>query len=295
MRSLQLGQLRIFQVVAQSQTFTAAAEALGRSQPAISMQVRALEREFGVPLVEVTHRRVRLTVAGEELLRHADRVLAGIEGLDRAMALMRGGGGPVRIGASATPSSYLLPYRLAGFVREYPSVQIKLSVENPAALHELLDSGAIDVAVAMGNLDAAPWQGAFEIGNLGLDEMRVVLPAGDSRAGRDWRIAELGAAPLVLRESESHTRLVLQRALGYEPRPVMELASNEAVKRAVAAGLGVAVLSQMSVAWEVDAGRLSEATCPDLGGPRRVYSYRRLRHRRLPIEDALWQALHAAI
>jgi DNA-binding transcriptional LysR family regulator len=291
---LQLGQLRVFQVVARSQTFTAAAEILGRSQPAISMQVRALERELGVSLVEVSHRRIRLTVAGEELLRHADRVLAGVDGLDRAMARMRGGGGPVRIGASATPSSYLLPYRLAPFVRQHPDVQIRLSVENPGALHELLDSGAIDVAVAMGAHDLPPWQGDFEIGTLGLDEMRVVLPAGDPRAGRDWSIAELREVPLVLRESESHTRTVLQRALGYEPQPVMELASNEAVKRAVAAGVGVGVLSELSVAWEVDAGRLSSATCADLGGPRRVYSYRRVLQRRLPAEEALWQALHDA-
>ena len=289
---MQLGQLRVFQVVAQSRTFTAAAETLGRSQPAISMQVRALEQELGVPLVDVVHRRIQLTVAGEELLRHAERVLRGVDGLDRAMARMRGGGGPVRIGASATPSSYLLPYRLARFVREHTDVQIKLSVENPAVLRDLLESGSIDVAVAMGTLDQPPWHGEFEIGTLGTDEMRVVLPAGDPRRDRDWSIAELGGAALVLRESESHTRAVLQRALGYEPRPVMELASNEAVKRAVAAGLGVAVLSQLSVAWEVDAGRLSAATCPDLGGPRRVYSFRRLRHRRLPSEEALWQALH---
>lgn len=292
MKGLQLGQLRVFHVVAKSQTFTAAAEALGRSQPAVSMQVRALEQELGVPLVEVMHRRIQLTVAGEELLRHAERVLAGVDGLGRAMARMRGGGGPVRIGASATPASYLLPYRLASFVRQHPDVNIKLSVENSAALHELLESGAIDVAVAMGTIDRPPWPEEFEIGTLGLDEMRIVLPAGDDRRDRDWQIAELGAAPLVLRESESHTRLVLQRALGYEPRPVMELASNEAVKRAVAAGLGVGVLSQLSVAWEVDAGRLAAATCPDLGGPRRVYSFRRLRQRRLPSEEALWQAMH---
>ncbi len=291
---MQLGQLRVFQVVAKCQTFTAAAEVLGRSQPAISMQVRALERELGVPLVEASHRHIRLTVAGEELLRHANRVLAGIDGLDRAMTRIRGGGGPVRIGASATPSSYLLPYRLAPFVREYPDVQIRLSVENPAALHELLENGAIDVAVAMGANDAPPWQGEFEIGTLGLDEMRIVLPPGDVRAGRDWSIAELGEAPLVLRESESHTRVVLQRALGCEPHPVMEMASNEAVKRAVAAGVGVGVLSELSVAWEVDAGRLSAATCPDLGGPRRVYSFRRLLHRRLPAEEAFWRALHAS-
>ena len=289
---MQLGQLKVFQVVAQSRTFTAAAAVLGRSQPAISMQVRALEQELGVPLVEVVHRRIQLTAAGDELLRHVDRVLRGVEALDRAMETMRGGGGRVRIGASATPSSYLLPYRLAPFVRRHPDVQITLSVENPAALRELLESGAIDVAVAMGALDTPPWQGGFEIDTLGTEELSIVLPAGDPRRNRDWTIAELAAAPLVLRESESHTRVVLQRALGHEPRPVMELASNEAVKRAVAAGLGVAVLSRLSVAWEVEAGRLAAATCPDLGGPRRVYTYRGLSRRRLPVEEALWQALH---
>lgn len=289
---MQLGQLRVFQLVARSQTFTAAAEVLGRSQPAVSMQVRALEQELGVPLIEVAHRRLRLTVAGEELLRHADRVLSGVDGLHHAMARIRGGGGPVHIGASATPSSYLLPYRLAEFMHEHPDVEVAVQVENPARLEELLLTGGIDIAVAMGASDAPPWLGDFEIDTLGLDELRVVLPPGDPRQGRDWDIGELAAAPLVLREPESHTRLVLQRALGFAPVPRLEVASNEGVKRAVAAGLGVGVLSDLSVAWEVEAGRLAMATCPALGVPRRVYTYRRLEERRLPSEQALWQALH---
>jgi len=290
---VEIAHLRVFEVVARSRTFTAAAETLGRSQPAVSMQIRSLERELGVPLVEVAHRRIHLTSAGEELLRGASHVLAGMEGLERAMARLRGGGGPVRVGASATPASYLLPQKLASFAASHPDVQVRITVGNPAALHELLESGAIDVAVAMGEMDRPPWQGDFEVSTLGTDELRIVLPAGDPRAGREWSADELRGARLVLREPESHTRLVLAHAIGQAPRPVLELESNEAVKQAVAAGIGIGVLSALSVAWEIASGRLAQATCPALAGPRRVYCLRRLR-RRLPAEETLWQALHAA-
>ncbi|MDA8345216.1 MAG: LysR substrate-binding domain-containing protein [Thermaerobacter sp.] len=284
-------QLRFFRAVASARTFTEAAEQLGRSQPAVSMQVRALEEEVGLALVEITHRRLQLTPAGRELLSYADQVLEGIENAERAMERIRTGGGPLRIGASATPAIYLLPDRLGPFVRQHPAVSLRLQVGNPAELAEELESGAIDVAVAVGGIDEPPWGPQIETQPLAQDALRVALPPGDPRAGRDLSLEELRAERLILREPDSNTRAIVDRVLGADLQATLEFAASEAVKRAVASGLGVAVLSEMSIRWEIECGRLAQATCSALGGPRQIYAGRRRGRQQLPAEAALWEAL----
>ncbi len=279
--------------VASAGTFTEAAERLGRSQPAVSMQIRALEEELGLALVETAHRRLQLTPAGRELLQHAQAVLADVERADLAMERIRTGGGPLRIGASATPAIYLLPERLGPFVREHPDVSLRLRVGNPAELEEDLASGEIDIAVAMGGIDDPPWGESIETIGLGLDQLLVALPPGDPRAGYDLSLAQLAAERLILREPDSHLRSVVDRAMGPAWRPTLEFGSSEAVKRAVASGLGVAVISGIALSWEVEAGRLSAATCSALGGPRRIYGGRQRDRRPLMAERGLWDALRA--
>ncbi len=288
---MQLQQLRFFQAVARARTFTEAAERLARSQPAVSMQVRALEAEVGLALVEISRRRVRLTPAGRELLRYADEVLSGVTNAERAMERLRTGGGPLRIGASATPAIYFLPDHLGPFVRENPGVSLRLRVGNPAELAEDLEAGAIDLAVAMGAIDVPPWEGPIETVRLGLDALQVALPPGDARAGTDLTLAQLRAERLILREPDSHLRSVVDHALGGDLHSALEFDSSEAVKRAVASGMGVAVLSESAMRWEIESGRLSAATCGALGGPRAIYAGRRRESRYLPAEVSLWQAL----
>lgn len=286
-----LQQLRFFQAVARARTFTEAAQRLQRSQPAVSMQVRALENEVGLPLVEISHRRVQLTAAGRELLLYADEVLGGLASAERAMERIRTGGGPLSIGASATPAIYLLPDRLGPFVQRHPAVSLRLRVDNPGVLAMALERDEIDMAVAMGGFDDAPWGPEVETAPLGVDELFVALAPGDSRAGTDLSLDDLRRSRLIVREPSSHTRAVLTRALGGNIEPALELGSSEAVKRAVGAGLGVAVLSEISIRWELESGRLAAATCSALGGPRRIYAGRRRGRRPLPAESALWDAL----
>lgn len=288
---MHLQQLRFFQAVANARTFTEAAESLGRSQPAVSMQVRALEEEVGLPLVEISHRRLHLTAAGRELLRYADDVLDGIAGAERAMERIRTGGGPLQIGASSTPAIYFLPERLGPFVQRNPLVSLRLRVGNPLELAEEIESGEIDLAVAMGGIDEPPWGEEIETQPLGIDYLRVALPPGDARAGRDLSLEELREERLILREPDSHARAVVDRVLGANLPSSLEFAASEAVKRAVASGLGVAVLSELAIRWEVECGRLSAATCTALGGPRQIYAGPRKERRLLPAEAALWTSL----
>jgi DNA-binding transcriptional LysR family regulator len=288
---MHLQQLRFFQAVARARTFTEAAERLGRTQPAVSMQVRALEEEVGLALVEISHRRVRLTPAGRELLRYADEVLNGVTNAERAMERLRTGGGPLRIGASATPAIYFLPDYLGPFVKENPGISLRLRVGNPVELAVDLEAGTIDLAVAMSDVEAPPWEDAIESKRLGFDALQVALPPGDPRAGTDLSLAQLRTERLILREPDSHLRAVVDHALGKDLQSSLEFDSSEAVKRAVASGMGVAVLSEIAIRWEIEAGRLSAATCSALGGPRAIYVGRWRGSRHLPAEVALWQAL----
>lgn len=292
---MQLQQMQVFEVVSRSRTFTEAAERLGRSQPAVSMQIRALEKEFGVPLVVSARRRLRLTAAGTELLHHVLRVLETVRQAEASMERIRLGGGPVRLAASATPAVYILPERLGLFSRSHPDVEIMLQVANPEALEHALLTDEVDIAVAMGNQAEPPWGPEIETIAVGEDPLRVVLPAKDRRQGQDFTLDDLRGLRLIAREPGSHARAVLDRAFGHDFRPALEFGSTEAVKRAVMAGLGVAVLSELSIAWEIRDGRLSAATCTGLGGPRRIYLARRPGRRLIAAEEALWKFLQANV
>lgn len=288
---MQVQQMLVFRVVSRSRTFTEAAERLGRSQPAVSMQIRSLEEEMGVPLVEAGRRRLQLTAAGIELLGYVEQALQTIQQGEAAMRRIRQGGGPVRLAASATPAVYVLPERLGLFARRHPDVEIALRVANPDALERSLLRDEVDIVVAMGNHSGPPWSAEIETLGLGEDPFLVALPPGDPREGADFSLEELRALRLIAREPGSHARAVLDEAFGQSFRPALEFGSTEAVKRAVAAGLGVAVLSELSVAWEIRDGRLAAATCSALGGPRRVYLGRRPGRRRIAAEAQLWNFL----
>lgn len=294
-KDMQLQQIVAFGVVARSRTFTEAAERLGKTQPAVSMQIRALEKEFGVPLIDVSHRRLHLTAAGAELLRHSDEVLEKVREATGAMWRVRHGGGAVRLAASATPAVYILPERLGLFSRTHPNVDVTLRVANPEAIEHALDAAEADIVLAMGGYAEPPWGSGIETVGLGEDPLLVALPPGDPRSGWDFTLDELRQLRLIAREPGSHARAVVDRAFGSGFHPALEFGSTEAVKRAVAAGLGVAVLSQLSISWEIGDGRLTSGTCREIGGPRRVYLGRRPDRRLIAAEEALWHFLQANV
>ena len=243
--------LRVFMAVVEHQGFSRAAEALHVSQPAVSKAVRELEHQLGLPLVErgaARSRGVVLTDHGQSLHQHARAIFAmeraAIADVRDRVDLRKGS---LRVGASTTVAGYWLPPHVAAFVQRFPGLDFELLVDNTVGIGHAIAEGRIDVAFVEGVVDdpgivAAPWR----------DEPLQVVVAADAKLGAKRRasVAELARQPWLLREAGSGTRQVAQRLLrsrGIKPARLIELGSNEAIARAVAAGAGVALLPAIVV------------------------------------------------
>ena len=233
-------QLRAFHAVAIAKSFTEAARALGVSQPAVSMQVRALEATYQVELLTRGRDGVDTTELGAALL-HATRAMFSLEAeaaelLQRATALLRG---RLRVGADGP---FVIVPVLAAFHRAHPHVALTLSLGNSAeVLRDLLD-GRTDVAAFSDRLED-PRLFAVPVAKSG----QVVIVARDHpwAKRKGVRLRDLHGKPMVMREEGSVTRRAIEAALeraGAAPDVVMELGSREAVQEAVAAGIGVSVV-----------------------------------------------------
>ncbi|MFT3764701.1 MAG: LysR substrate-binding domain-containing protein [Minicystis sp.] len=233
-------QLRAFDAVAGRRSFTAAAEALGVSQPAVSLQVRTLEAAHGVELLARGHRSVAPTALGESLLAITQRIFAleaqAAELLGAASELLRG---HLHVGADAP---FVMVPRLAEFHARYPQVKLSLALGNSHdVLRDLLE-GRTDVA-ALG--DRADDPRLFAIPAALSRQVVIVSRAHPWAKKSGVRLADLHDAPMLVREEGSSTRRALAATLdraGVRPAVVMEVGSREALQEAVAAGLGVAAI-----------------------------------------------------
>lgn len=287
---LDLHKLRVFAAVAEHEHYSRAAEELGISQPALTVHVRDLERHLGVALFERAGRNVRLTDAGRLVQGYARHILALAVELDEAVDDRRGlRAGQLRIGASTTVGEYLLPAALGAFRRRYPGVGVAVEIANTARIadrlrHGELHLGLIGEPLADPELELAPYRD---------DELVLIIPPGHPWAGRTVAVEELAAAPLVAREAGSATRAVAAAALaaaGIHPPIALELGGTEAVKGAVAAGLGMAFVSACAVERELAAGQLARATIEGLT-IRRQFQIVRRRGRRLTAAEAAFLPL----
>lgn len=233
-------QLRAFHAVATAQSFTAAAEALHVSQPAVSMQVRALESAYGVELIARDRRGVSPTAIGEALFAITRRMFSleaeAAELLGAAGALLRGS---LSIGADAP--FVILPL-LAAFHASHPDVSLKLKLGNSSdVLRDVLD-GRTDVA-ALGDRVDDPRLFAIPAAE---SRQVVLVPKAHPWARRDHVVlADLDGVELLVREPGSSTRRAFEAAIaeaGVRPVIAMEIGSREALQAAVAAGLGAAVI-----------------------------------------------------
>ena len=235
-------QLRAFHAVASTGSFTAAAARLHVSQPAVTMQVKALEEAFGVELFRRRGRRVERTELGQDLVDLTSRLFGLEEEAEELLGAARKlRHGRLRVGADAP---YHVIGLLAAFHERYPELKISLGVGNSSAvLRDVLD-GRKDVAV-LAEVDPNPRIHAVPC----VRHRLIAFVARKSRWGtrKRIRIEELEGEPMILREVGSITRRTLEAALeaaGVKPRIVMEIESREAVREAVAAGLGVGVVSE---------------------------------------------------
>lgn len=263
--------LRVFATVVEQGSFTRAAAALSISQSAASRDVQELERQLGMPLLERRARGVAPTEAGALLADHARRIF-DIERLaEESLAALRGlQRGRLAIGASTTIGIYMLPPLLGTFSRRHPGVELFLDIGNTQQIIERVIDHRLDVAFLEGpaevpGLEILPWRE---------DELVVIAAPDHPLAFRQHLLAaDLAGAPFVLREAGSGTREVMEQALrqaGVEIRAVMDLGSTEAVKQAVAAGLGISIVSRYTIQLELAAGRLAVLPVDNLRIRRRL-------------------------
>jgi DNA-binding transcriptional LysR family regulator len=252
--------LHTFRVVVDAGRISAAARALHLSQPAVSQQIHKLEDRCGRPLLTRSARGVTPTEAGTLLLGYARRVQALLEDAAAELSAVERLAGRLKISASTTLAFYILPSVLATFRARHPAVAVELLVGNTRHVVEHVRSGEVSVGLI---------EGPGRVPHLHVehfldDEILPCVAGVDSRLRHavPRTIAELAQVPLILRESGSGTRAVVDDALhkaGLSARrdaADLELGGTEAIKGAVEAGLGVAFLSRASIAKELQLGTL---------------------------------------
>jgi DNA-binding transcriptional LysR family regulator len=264
MRNATLRQLRVFAAAARHQSFGKAAEELHLTPPAVSMQIRDLEEQVGLPLFDRSGRQVALTVTGEYLLVYVRKVLATLKDAEDAIARFRGlESGRVSIGMVST-AKYFVPRLLAQFRQEHPAIEVKLAVGgNREQLVALLRANEVDLAI----MGRPPRELATRAEPFAVHPHSVV-------AAPDHPLMRIGHAPasllnnyeFIIRETGSGTRAAMEKFFAdhrLQPRVAMEMTSNETIKQAVMAGMGVSFLSLHTIGLERRAGLLA---VPDIEG-----------------------------
>ncbi len=253
---LTLKQLRIFETVAEESSYTRAAKRLFLTQPAISMQIKQLEEEIGLPVFDRVGKAIQLTDAGRELLHHVRTIMQQLEETHQCLEELRG----IKRGrlnlTMASTANYFTPRLLAGFCREYPDIQVSLHVANRAGLLASLEDNASDMVI-MGK----PPAGMPVEAKVFLENPLVVIAPPDHRlAGRRAiPLSEVMGEDFIVREVGSGTRAAVERFLATHeldrPRS-LEMNSSEAIKQAVQAGLGLGVVSMHTLEMELALDRL---------------------------------------
>jgi LysR family transcriptional regulator, low CO2-responsive transcriptional regulator len=256
MRRYTLRQLDTFIEVAREQSVSRAALRLHVTQPAVSMQLRQLEQAVGVPLVQAEGRAIRLTAAGEEFQTLAMRALAQLKDLDDSFAGQRSlKRGKVHL-AVVTTAKYFVPMLLVAFRRKFPGVEVKLGLHNREGVLDLLARNEVDLVV-MGRAPDTPPCAAepFASNPMGI----VSAPSHPLSRRRRATLAMLKDQEFVVREAGSGTRAAMERLFAAQRiklRIAMEMPSNETIKQAVMAGMGLSFLSLRTVRHELASGRL---------------------------------------
>ncbi len=257
---MNLNQLRVFRAVANRLSFTLAAQDLHLTQPAVSLQVKALERSVRIRLFERRGNQLSLTEAGRLLYDAATTMLAAEAEAERGLAALSGGRrGRLAIGANTTGGMYIVPGLIAAFRDQWPEAQIVLHVEPAVRIFERIHQNVIDVGFVGGPVEDR----RFRVEHVAPDPLALIFSPRHPFAGRATvSIAELADQPFVVPESTSLTRILFERALrqaGVSIRIGHQLHETEPVKKGVEANLGVGIVSAHAITREVAAGHLMTA------------------------------------
>ncbi|MBT9499454.1 MAG: LysR family transcriptional regulator [Zoogloea sp.] len=251
-----LRQLQVFEAAARLGGYTRAAEALHLSQPAVSMQIRQLEGQAGMPLFDQIGKKLHLTDAGRTLYSHAQSILAQVQEAQLELEEMRG----VRRGqlniTIASTANYFAPRLLAAFCQRHPEVKVSLDVSNREHILELLHETDKDLAI-MGR----PPEPSDLVAHPFMENPLVVIaaPSHPLAQASNIPLARLNQETFISREIGSGTRIAVERFFeeaGTRLTTAMEMSSNEAIKQAVQAGLGLGVVSVHTLEMELALERL---------------------------------------
>jgi DNA-binding transcriptional LysR family regulator len=267
-------QLAAFCAVVERKSFSQAAERLGVTQPAVSLQIRALEKRLGAQLLDRSGRRVEPTEAGLRLYRGAQRLLALEEQLVEEVA---GEGdaalvGELRLGASTGPAAIVVPLLLCEFQRANPALKVSLSVFDTQSVVDLV----ADHELELGIVGAARRHRSVRFEPFFEDEVILACPPGHAFAGRTVGMDELRAEQLIVMQEGAGVRQIVEdelRAAGLRLRDLdvrLELGLQESVRSAVQAGYGVAFISRSAVEPELAAGTLTAARMEGLDAKREI-------------------------
>lgn len=263
---MNVAQLRTFVTVVDHASFSEAARILGVSQPAVTMQIQALEADTGATLLDRGYRKVGLTEAGRVLLPYARRVLSELDEARQSIeALSTVVSGRLMLAASTTPGQYVLPRLLGGFLKHYPEVGVTLHVHDTAEVVREVESGDADLGMIGAEIHGA----RVHYEELGGDELVFICPPDHPVAARPRVLfGELTDEPFIVREAGSGTRMVAEdiaRRNGVDPaelKVVMELGTNEAVLSAVEGGMGLGIVSAWVAQKALELGTVARVPEP---------------------------------
>ena len=288
MKNVTIRQLQIFSVAATQLSFARAAEELHLTHAAISLQIKQLEGVSDSILFDRIGKRVYLTEAGEVLLDHARQILRLLKDADESLMALKGlKGGRVAIAVTST-AEYFAPGLLAAFRKAHPEVRVRLLVHNREEVARSLEANEVDMAI----MGRPPADMDAEAVNFAPHPFVIVSCADHPLAGRTGlTVDDIIEEPMIVREVGSGTRSAMEeffRLRSLEPNIVMEMGSNEAIKQAVVAGLGISFLSQHTLGLELSAGRLAVLQVEGASVMRRWFMVRHKGKRLTPALAAFW-------
>ncbi len=286
-RDLTIRQLRALAAVHAMGSVTAAAKRLNLTQPAVTLQLRNLEALAGLALLQRTGEGMRLTDAGRNVIALSERIEAALLDCEQTLDMITGrSGGRVSIGAVST-AKYFVPFVIAAFSKRHPKIDIVLKIGNREDIREALRGYDLDIAI----MGQPPPDISVEKRLLGDHPHVIVAPANHLLAkASGLSAADLIQETFIMRERGSGTRMLMEQffqANDLQPKIGMEMDSNETIKQAVIAGLGIAFISLHTVASEVRDGRLVVLDVAGLPVTRQWYAVRRTDKNLLPPAQAM--------
>ncbi len=288
MRSATVRQLQIFSVAASHLSFARAAEKLHLTHAAISLQIKQLEDVCGTQLFDRIGKKVFLTEAGDILLDHARQILQSLKDADESLMALKGlKGGRVTIAVTST-AEYFAPGLLAEFRKAQADVRVRLLVDNREEVSRMLISNEVDLAI----MGRPPADMEAEATTFAPHPFVIVAGADHPLVGRTaLTLDDIAQETMIVREAGSGTRLAMEgffREHSIEPNIDMEMGSNDAIKQAVVAGLGISFISQHTLGLELSAGRLVVLPVEGMPVMRRWFLVRHKSKRLTPALGAFW-------